>query len=271
MNTSLKKFNAWWDVFILEAIKPLAIASMALGTIAVFNLQGLAIQPWYVMAWAIIQAMSIDGLFFATWDKLWSTRLHKSNIFAMIGLLYIGLILSVVAIAINAILGYQVLWGIADSAQAMLKLGISPELFVDVRAGLAIIVFIMISFVRAQNRSNELLDEQIVAAKREKVQSKKKSLTSNHTESIRLSPQSLKSNHIEAIRLSPQSQQSNSLQPMPIEEAKNASKYDLIKHTYQQKLDAGQKCTQEQLAEESGAGLSTVKLYLPRIKKELGA
>src|SRR5260221_705410 len=108
INANLKSFNHWWDEFILEAIKPAAILSMGLGTVAIFNLQGLAISPWFVTLWAIVQAMSIDGLFFATWDRLFSQRLKKANALAIIGLTFIGLILALIAIAINAILGFQV-------------------------------------------------------------------------------------------------------------------------------------------------------------------
>src|SRR5260370_37282538 len=105
INHKLKSFNGWWDEFILEAIKPAAILSMGLGTAAIFNLQGLAISPWFVTLWAIVQAVSIDGLFFATWHRLFSQRLKKANALAIIGVTFIELILSLIAIAIHAIPG----------------------------------------------------------------------------------------------------------------------------------------------------------------------
>src|SRR5260221_5641971 len=155
INAKLKSFNHWWDEFILEAIKPAAILSMGLGTVAILNLQGLAISPWFVTSWAIVQAASIDGLFFATWDRLFGLQLKKANTLAIIGLALIGLTLGLIAIAINAVLGFQVLWAIADSQQAMARLGISSELFTSMRAILAVVVFVMISFVRARARANE--------------------------------------------------------------------------------------------------------------------
>src|SRR5258708_26684585 len=135
----LKSFNEAWDYFILEVIKPAAILAMGLGTVAIFNLQGLAISPWFVLSWAIVQAVSIDGLFFATWDRLFSQKLKKANAWSIIGLSFIGLVLALIAIAINAIIGFQVLWALADSQVAMARLGISSNLFTAVRAVLAVV------------------------------------------------------------------------------------------------------------------------------------
>ena len=142
----IRQFNDFWDCLILEIIKPVAMLSMAMGTVAVFNLSGLAIQTWFVTLWAIVQAVSIDGLFFATWDRLFTAK----RSWAMLGLALVGVVLALVAIAINAILGFQVLWAIADSQAAMSRLGISSSLFTVVRAILAVTVFIMIAYVRSR-------------------------------------------------------------------------------------------------------------------------
>src|SRR5258708_12281676 len=137
INAKLKSFNKWWDDFILEAIKPAAILSMGLGNVAIFRLQGLAINRWFVLSWAIVQAVSIDGLFFATWDRLFSQKLKRANVLAIIGLSFIGLVLALIAIVINAIIGFQVLWALADSQVAMTRVGISSEIFTGLRPVLA--------------------------------------------------------------------------------------------------------------------------------------
>ena len=236
----LKTFNQEWDAFILEAIKPVSILSMGLGTVAIFNLQGLAISPWFVISWAIVQAASIDGLFFATWDRLFSQKPMWKNALAIIGLTIIGLTLALVAIAINAILGFQVLWAIADSQQAMTRLGISPELFTLIRAGLAVVVFIFISFVRARARVNEEANVPVA-----------------------VSPKVAKSRaNVMVVEANPPA--------IPeVASSREESKRELIKAAMAKAKANGQKLNLKAIADETGAGYSTVKLYAPKIKQEL--
>ena len=237
----LKTFNQEWDEFILEAIKPVSILSMGLGTVAIFNLQGLAISPWFVISWAIVQAASIDGLFFATWDRLFSQRLRWANALAIIGLTIIGLTLALVAIAINAILGFQVLWAIADSQQAMTRLGISPELFTLIRAGLAVVVFIFISFVRAKARVNEEANVPVATS-----QSRAKAVAKSVANVV-----------VEEAK------------PLAIPEVASSTKYALIREAMIKAKANGEKLNLKAIAKETGAGYSTVKLYAVKIKQEL--
>lgn len=248
INGSLKRFNAWWDIFILEAIKPVAILSMGLGTVAIFNLQGLAINPVFVVSWAIVQAASIDGLFFATWDRLFSLSLKWSNALAIIGLMVIGLILALVAIAINAVLGFQVLWAIADSQNAMAKLGINPELFTAIRAVLAVVVFIFISYVRARARANE--ESQIVAISPQKAKAKKASIGPVVTvqEAKPLAIPEVAISHNDGLGLT------------------TGPKKELVRVAIQKANETGEKLNLKAISQETGASYSYVKL----VKKELG-
>lgn len=256
INGKLKSFNKWWDEFILEAIKPVAILSMGLGTVAVFNLQGLAVSPWFVALWAVVQAMSIDGLFFATWDRLFSQKLKWSNALAIFGLAFIGLVLALIAIAINAILGFQVLWAIADSQTAMTRLGISSELFTVIRAVLAVVVFIFISFVRARARSNEEANTPTTLSPQ-----KAKSLAKvTVREAKPLALPEVASSHEEANQEIP---------VIDILRARPESRYELIKAAMAKAIDNGEKLNLKAIADETGAGYSTVKLYAPKIKQEL--
>jgi hypothetical protein len=243
VNSNLKRFNAWWDIFILEAIKPVAILSMGMGTVAVFNLQGLAIQPWFVVSWATVQALSIDGLFFATWDRLFSLKLQKAHAWAIVGLLFIGIIMAIIAIAINAVLAFQVLWDIANSENAMARLGISPELFTAIRAVLAVVVFIFISYVRARARANEQPSMQEVMAKRTAA----KKATISHTVTI------------------------EEAKPIAIPEvavSHSSNKYELFKEAIARASERGEKINLTVIAQEIDAGYSTVKLYKKRMKAE---
>jgi hypothetical protein len=249
INGSLKRFNSWWDIFILEAIKPLGMLSLGLGTLAVFSVEGLAISPWFVISWAIVQALSIDGLFFVTWDRLFSQKLMWSNLLASMGLALIGTIMLLVAIAINAIIGFQVLWLIPSSQVAMARLGISPELFTAGRAALAGVVFVMISFVRARAKVNEPTPVSSPAL------SKK----------ARISP-------VVTVRESkplelPEIAQSNEEADFVLTSSNSHShKKELIKNALTEKVATGEKINMRVLADEIEVSYSYVKL----VKKELG-
>ncbi len=289
--TWLRQFNAFWDDFILEFIKPVAILSMGLGTVAIFNLQGLAINPVFVASWAIVQAASIDGLFFATWDRLFSQKLKWANGLSIIGLLFIGLILVLVAIAINAIIGFQVLWGLADSQVAMARLGISPELFTYMRAVLAVVVFVMMSFVRARGTTEsskavvgvveQTASRYISATTRVEVSEQKgrKCVWCGYDgPDIQLDhiiPHSMGGSNT-ADNLQPLCDRCNSrkrdklIAEKPMIQERPESRYNQIKEVMGQQVAKGQKINLRAISQETGAGYSTVKLYAPDIKKELG-
>lgn len=252
INGNLKRFNSWFDVFILEAIKPVAMLSMGLGTVAIFNLQGLAINPWFVVSWAIVQALSIDGLFFATWDRLFSISPKKANALAIIGLTIIGLTLALVAVAINAVLGFQVLWAIGSSENAMARLGISPELFTAIRAVLAVVVFVMISFVRARARASEMASCNIMLQ-----QTSPKKAISRPRVTVK------ESTPLEIPEVAMSTEEAN----FTHEKANSHSlKRGLIESTITEKVATGEKLNMKALALELEVSYSYVKL----VKKELG-
>jgi len=96
--------------------------------------------------WSVVQALTIDGLFFAVWWRFFAAKWTWRTATANVGLFIIGLVLSIVATATNMILGFQQLWGVSDSQAAMVKLGIDPVYFTVTRAILVVTVTIMVSF-----------------------------------------------------------------------------------------------------------------------------
>ncbi len=146
INGGLRKFNAWFDEFILEVAKPLAILGFTMGTVDIYTRGGLATQPLFAVPWSVVQALTIDGLFFAVWWRFFAARWTRQTWLANIGLLIIGLVLSIVATATNMILGFQQLWGVSDSQAAMVDLGINPIYFTVTRATLVVVVTVMVSF-----------------------------------------------------------------------------------------------------------------------------
>jgi hypothetical protein len=300
----IRQFNDFWDCLILELIKPVAMLSMAMGTVAVFNLSGVAIQPWFVTSWAIVQAMSIDGLFFATWDRLFLAK----RSWAMAGLALVGIVLAVVAIAINAVLGFQVLWAIADSQIAMSRLGISSSLFTVVRAMLAVTVFIMIAYVRSRLKAAGATQQKSSVAVAEEERSpatvavarrhshKKATVSVTHSPVTAAIPEQSGVTHSPAtVAIAEQSSIAHSLEDIArsheedsssdgyvaLEEAMDTRQSmaiiasgsqgyrDKIKAIWLRHMQEGREIKLADIAHDAEVGYSTVKKWAPSIREEV--
>lgn len=249
INSQLRRFNAWWDSFILEAIPILAMASMVMGTVAVFNRSGLATAPVYVLAWAIIQAVSIDGLFFAVWGRVFTKRFSWENC----GMILIGIICSIVAIWITSVLSFQVLWGINDSHIAMARLGISSSTFTGLRSLLAIVTFIMMVYVRSKS-----IDVNINTCEKAVFIAEEKAMP------IAIErPEGYET-------IAPSDVEIDEMPPLPLKRATSHSPaFQAILNVYRQSIADGRKMKQEEIAKKAGVGYSTVKKYMPQVRQAL--
>jgi hypothetical protein len=153
ITNGLRAFNQWRDDFLIELSTLLLMVGFIIGTVDVLSSDGLSRLPLFNDAWAIVQAVAIDGLFFAVWGKIRRTkwagyagfwaglRGYTCNI--MLSL--VGLLLSFVAAMVNGLLSYQQINNISDIAVAMSNLGIDEQTFSYIRAGLVVIVAVLVA------------------------------------------------------------------------------------------------------------------------------
>lgn len=141
----LRAFNNWRDDFLIELTTLLLMVGFVVGTIDVLTSGGLSQISFINYAWAIVQAVAIDGLFFAVWGKIrrleWTWRLAFSNIM----LIGVGVLLAIVAALVNNILGYEELNHVATLAQVMQSLGVDATIFSYVRSTLVVLVSILVA------------------------------------------------------------------------------------------------------------------------------
>jgi predicted urease superfamily metal-dependent hydrolase len=130
----------------------------------------------------------------------------------------------------------------------MAKLGISSELFTAIRAVLAVVVFVMISYVRARARAKELVQEAIPMVKP----------VANRVAKITVVEANQKA--IPEVAISHEEATVSHL----------SNKKELIKEAIARANEQGLKINLKAISLETGAGYSTVKLYASDIKKELG-
>lgn len=141
----LRAFNNWRDDFLIELTTLLLMIGFVVGTIDVLTSGGLSQISFVNYAWAVVQAVAIDGLFFAVWGKIrrleWTWRLLFNNLM----LIAVGLLLAIVAALVNNILGYEELNHVATLAEVMAKLGVDATIFSYVRSTLVVLVSILVA------------------------------------------------------------------------------------------------------------------------------
>jgi hypothetical protein len=261
INDWLHAFNAWFDTFILEAAKPLAVAGFVMGTVDIFTRGGIATNAIFATAWSIVQALVIDGLFFAVWWRFfggfrdWDWR-DVGRYISQFVLLLIGVLLSVVAMLTNMIIGFQQLWGIADSQQAMTQLGVDPVRFVVARSILVVLVTIMVSFT--YYTSGDVQYER----KHTEPDTEPDEVPRSYAASI------LGSRQVPlTVTQVPSSQEEEGV---PLLLPAGDTRRNQIKQVWYQRLQEGLPTDQKSIADAAGIPLSTVKKYSKSIRLELG-
>lgn len=161
----LRNINDARDEFLIELSTLLLLIGFVMGTIDLYIRGGITVTIWYSLPWAIVQAIGIDGLFFAVWSRISRTAWQPGQRARLIGMLFVGIVLAIVATIINGVLGYQQITGIPDSLVAMERLGISPLAFTWTRAILVVAVALLVQlFCRGKRAEIAKLAPEIAPA-----------------------------------------------------------------------------------------------------------
>lgn len=227
----LRSFNAWRDDFLIEASTLLLMAGFAMGTVDIFIHGTISTSQWFVVCFAVIQAIAIDGLFFAVWSKVRQAEWTLKNLPKNLSLIGVGLVLSIVVMLTNLIITYQQINGIFDSIQVMKLLNINAVTFVYGRAILVVLVSILVSLLCREYKPKKTITSSRVG-------------TSQNTQAV------IESTGISTGR-------------------KSRGARELIKSTWIKLGSNGEKVKLESIVKETGLGLSTVKKYSAGIRKEL--
>ncbi len=142
----MRRFNALRDDFLLELASILLLVGFSVGTVDVLTRGGLTAQPWFQDIWAVVQALSIDVLFFAVWGRVrratwggWRANIRNSV------MVFVGLLLALVAALVNGLVNVQQLLSLPDIAAAMAALGIDQVAFTIARSLLIVFVAALVA------------------------------------------------------------------------------------------------------------------------------
>jgi hypothetical protein len=293
INDGVTNFTNWLDEFLTRSAGLMIMIGMMAGTLDVFTTIGLVKLSWFTLVWAGVQAVAIDGLFFAVWRKIrrqWKRVARKRS---LIPLILVGIALALVAALISATLSYQQLNGSSDVATAMAMLGISKTWFSYVRSFLVVIVAVLIVLV-IDNSDQEAQATGYAGVHATQVQvtevthaqiAPMPGLSPDKFESLELKVgsesefqglkvgsesefQGLKvdSTHGETI-VFPQRATSldSSLDPL------THSHQERIKQVILEAIERGEELTHEKIVNATGVGLTTVKRYATAIEQEITA
>jgi hypothetical protein len=112
------------------------------GTIAVLSTRyNINAAPWFNIVWAVVQAIAIDGLFFAVWS-IWQRS--KGQGWLRAWYFFIGILLGCVAALVNDIVSFSELNRVSTISLTMQQLRISESDFSLSRSVLVVLVSILI-------------------------------------------------------------------------------------------------------------------------------
>jgi hypothetical protein len=112
------------------------------GTIAVLSTRyNINAMPWFNIVWAIVQAIAIDGLFFAVWS-IWQRS--KGQGWLRAWYFFIGILLGCVASLVNDVVSFSELNKVSTIALTMQQLHINESDFSLSRSVLVVLVSILI-------------------------------------------------------------------------------------------------------------------------------
>jgi hypothetical protein len=270
INGKLRQFNEWRDDFLVELSTLLLMIGFIMGTVDLLTRGGMAINGLFSFLWAVVQAVSIDGLFFAVWGKV-SQYKWQHGIWKGLSMIFVGIILSLVATIINGILAYQQIKGIPDSFKAMAQLGIDPYTFTWIRAGLVVSVALLVQlFCRGKGETPDTSHKSISPHRRAN-RSITRSVQASQTVTVMQEESITPDDQVSEERITPEPQVSEeriTTESHLIPE-QTLDTRERIKEKYQWLLSAGSFKDYEQLARETQVSIPTVKRYMPGIKKEM--
>lgn len=131
------------DAFLMRWCQFSLMIGCILGTFGLYATSfNLTAQPAFNGVWAGIQAVSIDGLFFAVWS-VWRRSTGKG--WLRTWYFFIGVLLMVVAAMVNGVVSYTELHKVATIALTMQELHINETVFSWSRSVLVVLVAVLIT------------------------------------------------------------------------------------------------------------------------------
>ncbi len=121
-----------WAGEMAIAISPLLIlVGMVMVTVSILLKGVIATQVYFEVPWAIIQAITVDGLWLGIWIRLHAAKLGTWPLRAKYtAMLFVAILMFAVGTSMSILVTYQEVNGVSDVLAAMGHLHISGDVFV---------------------------------------------------------------------------------------------------------------------------------------------
>jgi len=235
INNAGREFKLWFTEFTLVYSPILIVVGLILTGLDLFLNLGISGSLWFRVPWSIAQLFAVDGLWFSIWNRILTDEYRRSLWFYHGFLIVLGISMTAIAITMNYIIFTQDYMRLKDSVAAMNFVGIPVGLFLFVRSVLlmltATLAIVLDKVMRSRSRSSR------------KVYTRP-----------------------ENVVIVPADKPAILALPEP---TKPNGKREAIKSTMERFIAEGRKYTYQDIANDTGASLQTVKVYAPKIKQEL--
>lgn len=244
INEAGREFKAWFTDFTLVYSPIFIVLGLILTGVDLFLNLGIGNSLWFKVPWSIAQLFAVDGLWFAIWNRILTDEYKVKYIPYHAFLIVLGLCMTGIAITMNYIIFTQDYRGFPDAVAAMNFVGLPISLFLLVRS-----ILLMATATLAI-----VLDKVMRTKRQYKVNTPHKPTVKPYV------PE-------QSTKVIPENEPVILLLPEP---AKPGGYKEAIKSTIEKYHAEGRKFTNQDIASATGAALQTVKVYAPKIKKELG-
>jgi hypothetical protein len=248
INQAGREFKRWFTDFTLVYSPIFIVLGLILTGVDLFLNLGIGNSLWFRVPWSIAQLFAVDGLWFAVWNRILADEYKKKLWAYHTFIILFGLAMTGIAVTMNYIIFTQDYMGLKDSVAAMNFIGIPVSWFLLTRS-----ILLMLTATLA-----------IVLDKVMRTKLRFKASTSKKFSHVPDEPTPKPVPRVERIV-----EDKPAVLALP-EPAKPNGYRDAVKSTMEKFIEEGRAYTYQDIANEIGASLQTVKVHAPKIKRELG-
>lgn len=240
INTAGREFKSWFMDFTLVYTPIFVLVGLLMtGTNTYLNGR-LATSLWFMVPWALVQVLAVDGLWFAVWIRILTDEYRWGWFIYHFFLILVGFTMTGIGIVMADILFFQEALGITSSLAAMQVIGLPLGIFLHSRAVLLMATATLAIILDKRMRSKPRFSASTVRKSSPKPEPATVVIPADKPVVLAL--------------------------PEP---AKPNGYREAIKSTMARFMAEGKSYTYKDLAAETGASLQTVKVHAPKIKQEL--
>jgi hypothetical protein len=243
INEAGREFKTWFTDFTLVYSPIFIVFGLILTGVDLLLNLGMGNSLWFKIPWTLAQLFAVDGIWFAIWNRILTDEYRWKYFFYHAFLILFGIAMTLIAITMNYIIFTQDYLGLKDGAAAMNFIGIPVSWFLLIRS-----ILLMLTATLAI-----VLDKVMRTKRQYRVSTSKKSSYVPHVPEPHTTV-------VPADKPAP---------VLMIASPKPNGYREKIRSTMEKYRAEGRIYTYQDIANEIGCKLQTVKVHAPRVRREI--